>query len=272
MVGASPNWNRPSYFVMRYLQRKGYRVIPVNPRALDAPILGETVYPDLESIPVPVDVVDVFRRPEEVPGDRRARRSRSAPRCCGCSSGIRSAEAATHRRAGRPDVHRGPLHEDRVRPARRRAGLERHQHADHLEPPRPAARMTDDDGPGAARRATDRSRRRAVRLRDARRPRRRPAGPGRPARATCRSTRRPRTSSTTSTTRRRCSTSRPSATSTRGSRTRPSPRSRSGSRRSRAAGRRSPRRRAMRPSCSPSTRCSSRATTSSPRASCTAAR
>ena len=67
MVGASPNWNRPSYFVMRYLQRKGYRVIPVNPRALDAPILGETVYPDLDSIPVPVDVVDVFRRPEDVP-------------------------------------------------------------------------------------------------------------------------------------------------------------------------------------------------------------
>ena len=63
MVGASPTWNRPSYFVMRYLQRKGFRVIPVNPRALDAPILGETVYPDLESIPVPVDVVDDFRRP-----------------------------------------------------------------------------------------------------------------------------------------------------------------------------------------------------------------
>ena len=45
MVGASSSWNRPSYFVMRYLQRKGFRVIPVNPRALDAPILGETVYP-----------------------------------------------------------------------------------------------------------------------------------------------------------------------------------------------------------------------------------
>ena len=67
MVGASPNWNRPSYFAMRYLQRKGFRVIPVNPRALDAPILGEQVYPDLESVPVPVDVVDVFRRPEDVP-------------------------------------------------------------------------------------------------------------------------------------------------------------------------------------------------------------
>ena len=65
MVGASPNWNRPSYFVMRYLQRKGFRVIPVNPRALDAPILGEPVYPDLASVPVPIDVVDVFRRPED---------------------------------------------------------------------------------------------------------------------------------------------------------------------------------------------------------------
>ena len=64
MVGASPNWNRPSYFAMRYLQRKGYRVIPVNPRALGEEILGEQVYPDLKSIPFPVDVVDVFRRSE----------------------------------------------------------------------------------------------------------------------------------------------------------------------------------------------------------------
>ena len=86
MVGASPNWNRPSYFVMRYLQRKGFRVIPVNPRALDAPILGETVYPDLESIPVPVDVVDVFRRPEDTPAIAAVGRAPSAPRSCGCSS------------------------------------------------------------------------------------------------------------------------------------------------------------------------------------------
>jgi predicted CoA-binding protein len=71
MVGASPTWNRPSYFAMRYLQRKGFRVIPVNPRALDAPILGEQVYPDLASVPDPVDVVDVFRRPEDAPGIAR---------------------------------------------------------------------------------------------------------------------------------------------------------------------------------------------------------
>ena len=67
MVGASPNWNRPSYFAMKYLQRKGYRVIPVNPVAAGQVVLGETVVPDLASIDVPVDVVDVFRRADAVP-------------------------------------------------------------------------------------------------------------------------------------------------------------------------------------------------------------
>jgi predicted CoA-binding protein len=94
MVGASPNWNRPSYFVMRYLQRKGYRVIPVNPRALDAPILGERVYPDLESVPVPIDVVDVFRRPEEVPAIGRSAVAIRA-RVLWLQLGIRNDDAAT---------------------------------------------------------------------------------------------------------------------------------------------------------------------------------
>jgi predicted CoA-binding protein len=67
MVGASPNWNRPSYFVMKYLQRKGYRVIPVNPIAAGQQILGEAAVPDLASIDVPVDVVDIFRRADAVP-------------------------------------------------------------------------------------------------------------------------------------------------------------------------------------------------------------
>jgi predicted CoA-binding protein len=61
MVGASPNWNRPSFFVMKYLQSKGYRVIPVNPRAVGETILGETVYPDLKSVPDKIDMVDIFR-------------------------------------------------------------------------------------------------------------------------------------------------------------------------------------------------------------------
>lgn len=67
MVGASPNWNRPSYFVMKYLQRKGFRVIPVNPVALGETILGQPVVADLRDITEPVDVVDIFRKPEAVP-------------------------------------------------------------------------------------------------------------------------------------------------------------------------------------------------------------
>ena len=63
VVGLSPNPERPSYFVGSYLKSEGYRVIPVNPRA--AEILGEKCYPDLLSIPEPVDLVDVFRKPEE---------------------------------------------------------------------------------------------------------------------------------------------------------------------------------------------------------------
>ena len=67
MVGASSNWNRPSYFVMKYLQRKGYRVIPVNPVAAGQAILGEPVVSSLADITDKVDVVDVFRRPDAVP-------------------------------------------------------------------------------------------------------------------------------------------------------------------------------------------------------------
>jgi predicted CoA-binding protein len=61
MVGASANWNRPSYFVMKYLQQKGFRVIPVNPREAGGEILGETVYAALADVPDKVDMVDVFR-------------------------------------------------------------------------------------------------------------------------------------------------------------------------------------------------------------------
>ena len=62
MVGASARWNRPSYFAMKYLQEKGYRMVPVNPREAGGSILGETAYADLADIPDPVDMVQVFRR------------------------------------------------------------------------------------------------------------------------------------------------------------------------------------------------------------------
>ena len=67
MVGASSNWNRPSYFVMKYLQNKGYRVIPVNPGIAGETLLGEKAYASLRDIPEPVEMVDVFRAARETP-------------------------------------------------------------------------------------------------------------------------------------------------------------------------------------------------------------
>ncbi|OAN45686.1 O-acetylhomoserine/O-acetylserine sulfhydrylase [Paramagnetospirillum marisnigri] len=66
LVGASANWNRPSYFVMKYLQTKGYRVIPVNPSIAGQEILGEAVKASLAEIGEPVDMVEVFRRSDQV--------------------------------------------------------------------------------------------------------------------------------------------------------------------------------------------------------------
>jgi predicted CoA-binding protein len=65
MVGISAHWYRPSYFAAKYLQEHGYRVIPVNPSYHE--VLGETCYPSLKAIPEPVDVVDCFRKSEEIP-------------------------------------------------------------------------------------------------------------------------------------------------------------------------------------------------------------
>jgi predicted CoA-binding protein len=64
-VGLSSNPEKESYGIVSYLKAQGYRIIPVNPTATE--ILGEKAYPDLESIPEKVDVVQVFRKPEDVP-------------------------------------------------------------------------------------------------------------------------------------------------------------------------------------------------------------
>jgi predicted CoA-binding protein len=66
IVGLSSNPLRASHFVGFYLQRHGYRVIPVNPR--ESEVLGEKSYPSLLDVPEPIDVVDVFRNPDAVPG------------------------------------------------------------------------------------------------------------------------------------------------------------------------------------------------------------
>jgi uncharacterized protein len=64
VVGASPRRARPSHGVMAYLQRRGYRTIPVNPFAAAGTINGETVYASLAEVPEAIDMVDIFRRPE----------------------------------------------------------------------------------------------------------------------------------------------------------------------------------------------------------------
>jgi predicted CoA-binding protein len=64
VVGLSADWNRPSNFAAKYMQQHGYRIIPVNPRYTE--VLGERCYARLEDIPEPVDMVDVFRRTEDV--------------------------------------------------------------------------------------------------------------------------------------------------------------------------------------------------------------
>ena len=68
MVGASPNTSRPSYFAMKYLKAKGFRVIPVNPGQAGHEILGETVYASLAEIAEPIDIVDIFRNSEAALG------------------------------------------------------------------------------------------------------------------------------------------------------------------------------------------------------------
>jgi len=65
ILGASSDPERPSYRVANFLKNEGYRIIPVTPKGGE--ILGEKVYPNLSSIPVPIEVVDIFRRSEEIP-------------------------------------------------------------------------------------------------------------------------------------------------------------------------------------------------------------
>jgi predicted CoA-binding protein len=68
VVGLSAEWHRPSFFAAKYMQDHGYRIVPVNPRyaKTSTDVLGEHCYAALTDIPFPVDMVDVFRRTEEV--------------------------------------------------------------------------------------------------------------------------------------------------------------------------------------------------------------
>ena len=65
VVGLSAQWHRPSYFAAKYVRDHGYRIFPVNPRYDE--VLGQRCYPDLQSVPEPIDIVDCFRKAEEIP-------------------------------------------------------------------------------------------------------------------------------------------------------------------------------------------------------------
>ncbi|MBV8877902.1 MAG: CoA-binding protein [Gammaproteobacteria bacterium] len=92
VVGLSGNPLRASHFVGFYLQRHGYRVIPVNPR--EPEILGERSFASLREVPVPVDIVDVFRAPAALPGIAREAVEIGA-KCLWCQFGVINEEGAS---------------------------------------------------------------------------------------------------------------------------------------------------------------------------------
>jgi predicted CoA-binding protein len=102
VVGLSAEWHRPSYFAAKYMQSKGYRIVPVNPRYEG--ILGERCYKTLEDIPFAVDLVDVFRRTADVPPIAASAVAIGA-RCLWQQLGVVNVEAdATARAAGLDSV------------------------------------------------------------------------------------------------------------------------------------------------------------------------
>ncbi|MDZ4253640.1 MAG: CoA-binding protein [Sulfuritalea sp.] len=101
VVGLSPNWNRPSYFAAKYMLEHGYMVVPVNPGASE--ILGRQCYPDLAAIPFKVDLVDVFRKPEDVM-PIAAEAIRIGAKCLWLQLGVIHREAADQAAAAGLDV------------------------------------------------------------------------------------------------------------------------------------------------------------------------
>ena len=100
MVGASAKEIRPSYFVLKYLIAKGFRVIPVNPGLAGGEILGQAVYADLASIPEPIDMVDVFRAADAMPGIvEEVLALDPLPRVIWTQLGVRNDEAAARAEA-----------------------------------------------------------------------------------------------------------------------------------------------------------------------------
>jgi predicted CoA-binding protein len=91
VVGLSAHWHRPSYFAAKYMQDHGYRIIPVNPNYTE--VLGERCYPHVMAIPDAIDIVDCFRKPDEIPPIAREAIQKKA-KVLWMQLGIRNDEAA----------------------------------------------------------------------------------------------------------------------------------------------------------------------------------
>ena len=103
VVGLSSNPARPSFGVSRFLQRQGFRIIPVNPQETE--VLGEHAYPTITDVPVAVDIVNIFRRPARVPEVVEQVIQKGGARCIWMQEGVVSEEgAAKAKAAGIPVV------------------------------------------------------------------------------------------------------------------------------------------------------------------------
>lgn len=98
VVGLSAEWHRPSYFAAKYMQAHGWRIVPVNPRYAGREVLGEPCFAKLTDIPFPVDMVDVFRRSEEV-GPIAEQAIAIGAKCLWQQIGVKNVEAAERARA-----------------------------------------------------------------------------------------------------------------------------------------------------------------------------
>jgi predicted CoA-binding protein len=98
VVGLSSNLLRPSHSVAEYMQRQGYRIIPVNPSETE--VLGERAYPSLDDVPGPVDIVNIFRRPNQVGAVVEQALRKPGVKAIWMQLGIENPEAAAAAEAG----------------------------------------------------------------------------------------------------------------------------------------------------------------------------